>query len=379
MTNKRIENQNKISLMDMPGQYKLIARKTTLPMRRVLESGRYILGPEIIDFENNFANYCKAKYCVGVSSGTEALYLALKALGVGPGDEVVTVPNTFTATAEVIALVGAKVVFCDIDPKNMNMDPNSLNAKITKKTKAVIPVHLHGNPVDMDEIYKITNPKKIAVIEDAAQAHGGRYKGKIIGSLRSQFTCFSFHPVKNLGAFGDAGGVVTNNKKLANIVRQLINHGRGNHHFHVLIGTTGRLDALQAVVLNVKLAYLESWISAKTKLAENYKSLLAGVCEFIQVTENSDSAHHVIAILTPQRDKLAEYLKSQGIETGMHYPVPLHLQPAYKYLGYKKGDFPIAEYYAKHTLSLPLYPHMTKVQVETVAQKVKDFYAGKRR
>lgn len=373
---KIMHNIKKISLMDLPGQYRLVEKQVLPRIREVLKSGRYIMGPEVTKFEENFAKYCQAKYCIGTSSGTESLFLSLMALGVGREDEVITVPNTFTATAEVIVLVGATPIFCDIDPKTANMDPKSLKSKITKKTKAVIPVHLHGNPVDLDEIYKLTKPKKIAVIEDAAQAHGGRYKGKIIGSNLSELTCFSFHPVKNLGAFGDGGAVVTNNKKLAEVLRKLINHGRENHYFHSLIGTTGRLDAIQGAILDIKLKYLDKWIEKKSKLVEYYRKKLSDICKFIETTKSAKSAHHVVAVLTPKRDELAKYLKSFDIETGIHYPISLHLQPAYKFLGLKKGDFPFAEKYARETLSLPLYPHMKQKEIDFVIEKVRQFYEG---
>lgn len=364
----------KISLMDLPGQYKQIEKEIMPVIRKVLKSGRYIMGPEVAEFEKNFAKFCHAKYCIGTSSGTESLFLALKALNIGPGDEVITVPNTFTATAEVIVLAGATPVFCDIDPKTKNMDPKSLETKITKKTKAVIPVHLHGNPVDLDEIYKLTNIKKIAVIEDAAQAHGARYKGKIVGSHNSEFVCFSFHPVKNLGAFGDAGAVVTDDPKLATIVRKLSNHGREDHYFHSLVGTTGRLDAIQGAILDIKLKKLNKWTKAKTKWANYYKKKLSDICKFIDVTVGGESAHHVVALLTSRRDDLSAYLKRFDIETGVHYPTPLHVQPAYKFLGYKEGDFPVAEKYAKETLSLPLYAHMKQRDINFIIKKIREFY-----
>lgn len=360
--------------MDLPGQYKEVEKEVLPVVKRVLKSGRYVMGPEVAEFEKNFAKFCHAKYCIGTSSGTESLLLTLMALNIGLGDEVITVPNTFTATAEVIVLVGATPVFCDIDPKTKNMDPKSLKTKITKRTKAVIPVHLHGNPVDLDGIYKLTKSKKIAVIEDAAQAHGARYKGKVIGSHSSEFVCFSFHPVKNLGAFGDAGAVVTKNPKLAEVVRKLSNHGREDHYFHSLVGTTGRLDAIQGAILDVKLKRLNKWIKAKSRWAGYYKKKLSGICRFIETTKSGESAHHVVAVLTSRRDELSVYLKSFGIETGVHYPTPLHIQPAYKFLGYKEGDFPIAEKYAKETLSLPLYAHMKQKDIDLIIEKIRDFY-----
>ena len=364
----------KILLMDLPGQFKFVEKEVLPKIKEVLKSGRYIMGPEVKRFEDNFAKYCHARYCIGTSSGTESLYLSLLALGIGEGDEVITVPNTFTATAEVIVLVGAKPVFCDVDPNTLNLDPKSLKSKITKKTKAVIPVHLHGNPVDIDEIHRLCKPKKIVVIEDAAQAHGAKYKGRVIGSLVSETTCFSFHPVKSLGAFGDGGAVVTNNGKLEEIIRKLSNHGREDHYFHSMIGTTGRLDAIQGAILDIKLKYLTKWIKQKAKLVKYYRKKLPNVCKFIDTTKGGESSHHIFAIIISERDELAKYLKGFGIETGVHYPTPLHLQPAYKFLGYRVGDFPVAEKYANETLSLPLYPHMKKEEIDFVIEKIHQFY-----
>lgn len=368
----RIKN---VSLMDLPGQYRFVEKQVLPKIKEVLKSGRYIMGPEVAKFEENFAKYCRVKYCIGTSSGTESLYLSLMALGVGRGDEVITIPNTFTATAEVIVLIGAKPVFCDVDPETFNLDPKFLESKITKKTKAVIPVHLHGNPADMDKIHKIAKKYKIAVIEDAAQAHGAKYQGKVIGSLDSDSTCFSFHPVKNLGAFGDGGAVVTNNKRLEEIIRKLINHGREDHYFHSMIGTTGRLDALQGAILDIKLKQLNKWITQKKKLVRYYQKKLPKQCRFIKTTQGGESAHHVFAVLVAKREELSKYLKSFGIETGVHYPIPLHLQPAYKFLGYRVGDFPVSESYARETLSLPLYPHMKKEEIDFVIDKIYQFYA----
>lgn len=366
--------QKPISLMDLPGQFRLTKKHILPRLMNVLESGRYILGPEVELFENEFAKFCHAKHCIGTSSGTESLIVALRALGIGQGDEVVTVPNTFTATAEAIALVGARIVFCDIDTDTKNLDPQELQKKITKKTKAVIPVHLHGNPVDMDRVYEITKPRGIAVIEDAAQAHGAAYKGQIIGSLDSEYTSFSFHPVKNLGAVGDAGALVTNNAKRAATVRLMINHGRTGHNQHTIIGTTGRMDAIQAAVLNAKLPYLSSWRDARERIVSYYTQRIPEQCKPIPVMHDASSAHHVFAILTPKRDKLASFLEANGIETGIHYPIPLHLQRAYAHLGYIKGDFPVAEDYAAHTLSLPLYPHMKRKDTDRVISLVTSFY-----
>lgn len=370
-----MNKQHQISLMDLSRQYRLIKKQVLPAINEVLDSARYINGSQVKQFEEEFAKYCNASYCVGTSNGTDSLILSLRALGIGNGDEVVTVPNTFTATTEAVHLVGAKIVFCEIDPKTHNLDPDFLKRVITKKTKAVIPVHLHGNPCNMDAILKITKPKKIFVIEDASQAHGAKYKGKIIGSLKSDITCFSFHPVKNLGAYGDAGGIVTNSARIAKAVRMLINHGRHGHHDHMIIGTTGRLDTLQAAIIKTKLPYLDNWNKKKGYLANYYRLHLPKHIKVSQIVPGGESANHVFAIFVKERDRLTKFLNEQGIETGMHYPQTLHLQPAYRYLGYKKGDFPIAEQFALQTMSLPLYPHMKKSEIDYVIQKIQEFYS----
>lgn len=365
---------NKIPFMDLKGQYKEISREIEDAVKEVLRSGKYIQGPQVAQFEKDYAKYCNAKYCVGVSSGTEALTLALRVLGIGMGDEVITVPNTFTATAEAIIFVGATPIFVDVDSRTFNMDPKLLEKSITKKTKAVIPVHLHGNPVDLDKILKITKSKKIPVIEDAAQAHGAKYKGKIIGSLESDFTCFSFYPTKNLGAVGDAGAIVTNNLKYRNRLRALINHGRSGHHNHLLVGTTARLDTIQAIVLSKKLKLLNKWNSERRFWAKYYKDRLPKNIQFEEETIESLSVYHIFGVQVEDRDNLSVFLNKWGIETGMHYPQVLHLQLAYKFLGYKKGDFKVSERFAKLTLSLPLFPHIKESQVNYIITKVKEFY-----
>ena len=365
---------DKVSLMDLSGQYKQIAEEVQHAILNILVSGKYILGPEVDKFEKSFANFCQAKYCIGTSSGFESLFLSLIALGIGSGDEVITVPSTFTATAEAIALTGAKPVFCDVEPETFVMNPNEFKAKITSRTKATIPVHLHGNPVDMNRIYKVSKEKNIHVIEDAAQAHGAIYHDKLIGSLQSVSTCFSFHPVKNLGAFGDAGAITTNNSSFAKKIRLLTNHGRQGHHKHKVIGTTGRLDTLQAGALSVKLIHLPRWIYQKRKLITYYKKLLPENVKTLKTTDMAVSAYHVFAILTEKRNKLAKYLATHGIETGVHYPIPLHLQKPGRALGYKEGDFPIAEKQAREVITLPSHQHITPEQIHYTLETIQNFY-----
>lgn len=369
---------NKVSfqvpLMDVSGQYRSQKSQIDKAFRRVAFSGRYILGAEVEKFEEEFSAFCESTYCIGTSSGFASLYVALLALGVGSGDEVITAANTFTATAEAIALTGARVVFCDVEKGTFNMDIHSLKSKMSSKTKAVIPVHLHGNPCKMDEIMKLCRKNNIFIVEDAAQAQGAIYKNKIIGSLGSDLTCFSFHPVKNLGAMGDAGCIVTNNGKLAKRVSLLVNHGRVGHHKHTIIGTTNRLDSLQAAILSVKLRHLKNEIKKRRMLAAYYRNNLNKKVELMQTTSNCESAFHVFAILSSRRSALAKHLFNKNIETGMHYPIPLHLQGAYKNLGYKKGDFPNSEYYCKRTLSIPFYPTLSKEKAAFVVSKINDFF-----
>lgn len=371
------KNNYRISLMNIPLQYQKLESQILPEIRKVLLSGQYIMGPQVKKFEEEFAKYCDAKHCIGTSSGTEALFIALLSLGIKAGDEVITVPNTFTATAESIILTGARPVFCDVDQKTFSLDPKSLISKITSRTKAIIPVHLHGNPAPMEEIFKIAESKKISVVEDAAQAQGATYEGKKIGSLKSQFTCFSFHPVKNLGAFGDAGALTTQDSRLAKKARLLINHGRVNHHKHQIIGTTARLDTIQAAALSVKLKYLNGWIAQRREIAHFYRKNLPPQITQISQTEKAKSSYHIFAILAPKRNRLIEFLANKGIETGIHYPIPLHLQPAYKSLNYQKGDFPISEFYTQRTLSIPLYPYMAKEEAGFIVEKIKEFYGQK--
>lgn len=365
----------RISLMDLPGQYGIVKDDIIPAIIRVMESGRFIMGPDVGLFEEEFGSFVGASHCIGVASGTDALLYSLRILGIAKGDEVITVPNTFTATAEAIVLAGGTPVFVDIDPATLNMDPVMLKKAITRKTRAVIPVHLHGNPADMDAIFRLTRPRKIAVIEDAAQAHGATYKGATIGSLPSFSTCFSFHPVKNLGALGDGGAVTTEHSDVSRDLRLYINHGRTTHHEHLSVGTTGRLDTIHAAALRVKLKRMRDWLSRRRELAVRYRQLLPDTVRVPELTDGAESALHVFAIETPERDKLGAFLADQGIETGVHYPVPLHLQPAYRYLGYRKGAFPQAERSCAETLSLPFYPHMADETVEYICGKIGEYFA----
>lgn len=355
-----------IPLVDLRAQYKALRGEIGEAISRVLESTDFILGPEVKALEEAFAGYLGARCAVGTSSGTSALMLALRAVGVGAGDEVITTTFTFTATAEAIWQVGARPVFVDIDPETLLLDTKVLEGAVTDRTRAIIPVHLYGNPCPMDEILSIAQRHGLKVIEDAAQAHGATYKGKPVGTW-GDVGCFSFYPGKNLGAYGDAGAVVTNEEWLARRVKLLLNHGRTTKYEHIEVGYGERLDTLQAAVLLVKLSHLTEWTTMRRRWAARYDEALARLgVPFVVPTKSSEPVYHVYATRVENRDRVLEGLRSRGIQAGVHYPIPLHLQPAYRYLGYQPGQLPVAERAAKQELSLPLYPELGEDGVERV-------------
>jgi len=362
----------RIPLLDLKAQYQSIKPEIQRAINKVLDSTQFILGENVKKFEEEFARFCGTKYAIGVGNGTDALYLALRACGISGGDEVIVPVNTFIATAEAITLNGAKPVFTDINPSTCNIDVNKIEKVISKKTKAIIPVHLFGQPAEMAAILKVAKKYNLQVIEDCAQAHGAEYKGKKVGSI-GNVGCFSFFPGKNLGAYGDAGMVVTNNKKLAEKVLMLRNHGRLEKYKHEMEGINSRLDELQATILRVKLKYLAKWNRQRQKKAKIYDRLFKKVKGVITpgITKNAQSVYYFYIIRIKDRKNIQKRLKEKGISTGIHYPIPLHLQPAYKYLGYKKSDFPEAEKSAKEILSLPIYPELTFNQVKYIVNVIK--------
>ncbi len=362
-----------IPLVDLKAQYQTIRHEVDAAMRHVIESTGFIMGPEVKAFEAAFAEFCTTRFCVGVASGTAALDLALRACGVKPGDEVITVAHTFIATAEAISSVGAKPVFVEIDPRTYTMDPVALEAAITQRTRAVIPVQIYGQPADMDAIMAVARRHGLKVVEDAAQSHGARWHGVRSGKL-GDIACFSFYPGKNLGAYGDAGGVTTDDAALADTVRLLRNHGRRSKYLHDVAGFGERIDTLQAAVLAAKLPHLAGWSAARRRLAARYNELLAD-CELVLpfVAAAAEPVWHLYVIRTPQRDALLEALNRQGIGAGVHYPVPLHLQPAYAHLGYRAGQMPVTEEVAATCLSLPLYPELSDAQQDAVVAAVRAF------
>lgn len=357
-----------IPLCDLKAQYDSIAAEIDPILRSVVASTRYIGGPEVANFEEEFARYSGAAHCVGVASGTAALHLAFVAAGLGPGDEVLTVAHTFIATAEPVVTLGARVRFVDIDERTYTMDVSKLEAAITPRTRVLLPVHIYGQPADMDPILELAAARGLTVIEDAAQAHGARYKGERTCGGMAPFGTFSFYPGKNLGAYGDAGAITCTDATLAERMRSLSNHGRADKYLHDEEGFNFRLDALQAAILRVKLRHLPAWTEARRKVAALYDARLAGNEQVVRpfVAPYAEPVYHLYVVRVPERDRILAGLRAQGIDAGIHYPVPLHLQPAYRYLGYEEGAFPVTERIATEILSLPIFPEMTADQVDRV-------------
>ncbi|MGQ9585098.1 MAG: DegT/DnrJ/EryC1/StrS family aminotransferase [Anaerolineae bacterium] len=355
-----------IPLVDLRAQYLSIKAEIDQAIQRCLDRSSFILGPEVEAFEQEFAAFCGVKHAVGVDSGTAALHLSLLILGVGPGDEVITTAHTFIATAEAVSLVGARPVFVDIDPRTYNLDPSLLEAAITPRTKAIIAVHLTGQPADMDAVLAIARRHGLAVVEDAAQAHGATYKGRPAGSM-GDIACFSFYPGKNLGCYGDGGAVVTDRDDYAAQARLLRDHGRHTKYEHLATGYGYRLDALQAAILRAKLPHLRGWNEQRRKHAAAYANLLAPLGVGLpQELPGACSVYHLYMVRVPERDRIFHWMREQGIGVGIHYPIPLHLQPVYRGLGYRQGDLPEAERAAREVLSLPMYPELTRKQMEQV-------------
>ena len=366
----------KIPLLDLRAEYAEIKGSVDAAIQRVVESARFILGEEVTNFEKDFASFCRAEHAIGVGSGTDALYVALKTCGVEIGDEVITTPMTFIATSEAISLCGAKPVFVDIDPQTHNIDPNLIEAVITPKTKVILPVHIHGYPVDIDPILAIARRFNLRVIEDAAQAQGAEYKGRRVGTL-ADMACFSFYPGKNLGAYGDAGAITTNDAELAKKARLFRDHGRTSKYVHQVVSFNWRIDALQAAILHAKLPFLEGWNRRRHEIALKYNELLKDCgAQLPVIDEDFGSVWHHYAINISNRDEVQKKLKEKGIETGIHYPIPLHIQPAYQFLEHEPGDFPVSEQVAATTLSLPMFPAMTDEQVKHVADSFLNVLTG---
>jgi dTDP-4-amino-4,6-dideoxygalactose transaminase len=359
-------------------QYLNLKEEIDNVIQKILNRGDFILGEEVKEFEQSVARYLGVKHAIGVASGTDALQIALMAIGLKPGDEVITTPFTFVATAETIVLLGGKPVYVDIDERTYNINPELIEDKITEKTKAIIPVHLYGQPAEMEKILDIARRYNLYVIEDSAQAFGAEYKGRKVCTF-GDIACISFFPTKNLGAFGDAGMVVTNSDDLAEKIRMIRVHGSKKRYHHELLGVNSRLDTLQAGILLVKLKYVDEWNKRRIEIANRYSNSLKDIDSIITPYAEPYNKHiyHQFTIRTNRRDELIEFLKGRGIQTAVHYPIPLHLQKAFSYFGYKEGDFPIAEKCSREVLSLPMFPELRDDEVDYVIGSIVDFFKNK--
>jgi dTDP-4-amino-4,6-dideoxygalactose transaminase len=366
----------KVPFLDLRSQHAPLREEFDRAIREVIDRSAFAGGPFVAKFEEDFATYCNCQNAIGLGSGTEALWLTLLALGVGTEDEVITVPSTFMATAEAITYCGAKPVFVDVDERTYTMDPTELEKALTVKTKAVIPVHLFGQPAEMDSILQFAHKHGLFVIEDAAQAHGATYKGRKAGSL-GDAGCFSFYPGKNLGAFGEAGAVVTNNFALQEKIRVLRDHGQVRKYHHTMVGWNCRMDGIQAAVLSIKLRHLERGNQLRRVHALQYNQAFEGVDDLVMPSEATYARHvyHIYAIRVQDRNEVMRDLEEKGIGCGVHYPVPIHLQEAYRNLGYSRGAFPVSERTAGEFISLPMFPELTEAQIQFVAEAVKDSIA----
>ncbi len=360
-----------VPFLDFKNLYSEIEVEIQKAISAVFNRQSYILGPELEAFEKEFATYLNVKYVVGLNSGTDALEYSLRALDIGKGDEVITPANSYIATSLAISHVGATPVLVDCDPHTYQVNISEIKKNITKKTKAILPVHLYGAPSEIDKIMEIAKKHSLYVIEDTAQAVGANLNGKKLGTFGT-INAFSFYPGKNLGAYGDAGAIATNSKKLYEKVLLLRNHGQSRKNHHIMMGRNSRLDEIQAAVLRVKLKYIDLWNEKRNLLAELYVKNLEGI-KIQKIILGGRSNYHVFVIESNKRKKLQEFLEKEGISTLIHYPIPIHLQKSYKHLGYKKGDFPHAERIAKKIVSLPIYPHLDPKHIKTITKHIKDF------
>ena len=361
-------NKIKVPYLDLKAQYRSIKPEIDQAVARVLESCQFVLGPEVAEFEREFAACCGTTDCIALNSGTSALHLALLAAGIGPGDEVITVPFTFVASVATIVYTGAKPVLADIEPRTFNMNPVAVEAAITRRTKAIVPVHLYGHPADMDPILELGRKHKLIVIEDAAQAHGAKYKGRPVGSI-GDMACFSFYPAKNLGAYGEGGAVTTSNPDYGQKIRMLRDWGQDRKYHHLLHGYNYRMEGFQGAILRVKLRHLEEWTEARRAIVRRYDECLADG-DVVRPAEMPWATHvyHLYTVRANNRDALQAALLSEGIQTGVHYSIPVHLQPAYADLGFGPGSLPESEKAAREVLSLPVYPELTEPQIRMVSE-----------
>ena len=367
----------KVPFVDLKALHRPIESELSEGIARVMRNASFVQGPEVKAFEEDFAKYLGARHCVAVNSGTAALHLTLLALGIGPGDEVITVSHTFIATSEAISAVGARPVFVDVDPVSYCMNPALVEAAITSRTKAILPVHLYGNVADMDALMAIARKHNLILVEDACQAHGAQYKGRMAGTF-GVAGCYSFYPGKNLGACGEGGAMVTDDEALATKIRMWREHGSLKKYEHAFPGFNFRMEGIQGAVLATKLKYLDGWNDSRRAVAKRYRERLAGQSVVIPTeAPNTRHIYHLYVIQTEDRDLLREHLTSRGIETGLHYPIPLHLQEAYLSLGYRKGVFPVTEQVTERIVSLPMYPGMSMEAADYVCDAILEWVQGR--
>ena len=364
----------KIPYLDLPAQIRGLRPEIDAALARALDNCSFCLGPDVAQFEKDFARFCGAQHALGFNSGTSALHVAMRLLGVGSGDEVITTPYTFIATSWAISYVGAKPVYVDVDDATFNLDSKLIERAITPRTKAVLPVHLYGHPFDADAILEICRRHKLPLVEDAAQAVGAKYQGKMVGTL-GDISGFSFYPGKNLGACGEGGALVTNNAAFAARAKSLREHGSTQRYHHDEVGYNYRMEGFQGAVLGVKLKHLQKWTDARRCVAKRYTELLAGTpLQLPREAGYAESAWHLYTVRHPRRDELKQHLDDHGVGNAVHYPIPLHLQKAYAALGHQPGDFPVAEKAAREVLSLPIFPELTDAQILRVTEVIKDFF-----
>jgi len=363
-----------VPYLDLPAQMRGLRKEIDSAIARTLDQCSFCLGPDVAQFEKDFARFCGAEHCIAYNSGTSALHIAMILLNIGQGDEVITTPSTFVATAWAISYVGARPVYVDIDDATFNIDPARVEQAITPRTKAIVPVHLYGHPVDLDPLLAICKKHGLPLVEDAAQAHGAKYKGRVVGTF-GKLAEFSFYPGKNLGAYGEGGALVTNDAAMAARAKSLREHGSTRRYYHDEIGFNYRMEGIQGAVLGVKLKHLEEWTRERRRVAHRYNELLSGTpLQLPREADYAESAWHLYVVRHPRRDELKQHLETNHIGCALHYPLPLHLQKAYAFLGHRPGDFPVAEKAARECLSLPIFPELTEAQIERVAGVVREFF-----
>jgi dTDP-4-amino-4,6-dideoxygalactose transaminase len=363
-----------VPYLDLPAQMRGIRKEVDAAIARTLDNCSFCLGPDVVQFEKDFAKFCGADHCVAFNSGTSALHVAMLLLGIGRDDEVITTPCTFVATSWAISYVNAKPVYVDVDDATFNLKAELVEKAITKRTKAIMPVHLYGHPADLEPLLKICRKHNLPLVEDACQAHGAKYNGKVVGAF-GEISCYSFYPGKNLGAYGEGGALVTNKAAYAARARALREHGSTQRYYHDEVGFNYRMEGIQGAVLGIKLKHLDKWTSERRRVAHRYHELLADTPLQLPVeADYAESAYHLYVVRHPRRDDLKKHLETNKVGSALHYPLSLHMQKCYAHLGYKAGDFPVAEKAARECLSLPIFPEMTEVQIERVSEVIHDFF-----